>query len=171
MSKGLTKSLKSRGVPGNQFGLTKKRIRLKDFSITTTGATGVGFGAAVPGDFPEGNIYLLGSVAYLQFTKQTGGTIATWDGNYSLGSDPTADATLAATEVNIIPSTALAAATAGVSPTPRAVGTTPVMLDNTDGTLEINLNMNVSDASVSADNQVFLVNGVIELLYIVMLDD
>ena len=169
MAKGLPRS-NSRGAASRSV-VRKQRIQLKDFAIRTTGATGVGWGTAVLGDLPEGNILFLGAVAYLQFTKLDAGTIATFDGDYSIGTAPTADNTLSGTEVDIIPSTALGAATASVSPVVRGVNATQSMLDNTDGAMELNLNLLMDDASVSADDQDFTVNGVVELVYSVMLDD
>lgn len=163
--KGLPRSLAHANIG------VSRNIPVRNLAIRTTGATGVGYGTAVIRDLPEGNILLLGAIAYLQFTKLDAGTTATFDGNYAIGSAPTADATLSGAEVDIIPSTALGAATAGVSPMVRGANATQVMLDNTDGSLELNLNLLIDDAAVSADDQDFTVNGVVSLAYIVMGDD
>ena len=165
--KGLPRSLGRTATGGG----SPKTFPISALAIRTSGATGVGFGTAVIRGLPEGNILLLGAVAYLQFTALDAGTIATFDGDYSIGSAPTADASLAGAEVDIVPSTALGAATAGVSPMVRGANATPVVLDNTDGSLEINLNLLIDDASVSADNQDFTVSGVLSLAYIVLGDD
>jgi hypothetical protein len=169
MSKGMPRSL-ARSNPQQQ-PIRRQRVKLNDLAIRTTGASGVGFGTAVIGDLPAGNILFLGAAAYMQFTKTDAGTIATFDGNYSVGSAPTADNALSGAEVDIIPSTALGAATAGLSPNVRGVNATQVMLDNTDGSLELNLNLLLADASVSADDQDFTVDGILDLVYVVMLDD
>jgi hypothetical protein len=95
----------------------------------------------------------------------------TFTGAFSIGSAPTADATLAGVEVDIVPQTTLSAATARVSPRTRAVNVTQFMLDNTDNSLEININVLIDDASVSANNNACLLNGEIQILYSVMLDD
>lgn len=167
--KGLPRSL-SRSAAGS--GSSGKTVPIKDLAIRTTGATGVGFGTAVIRGLPEGNILLLGAVAYLQFTKLDAGTIATFDGDYSIGTVPTADVDVSDPgEADIIPSTALGAATAGVSPMVRGSNATQVILDNTDGSLEVNLNLLIDDASVSADDQDFTVSGVLSLAYIVLGDD
>lgn len=163
--KGLPRSLAHANIG------VSRNIPVRNLAIRTTGATGVGYGTAVIRDLPEGNILLLGAIAYLQFTKLDAGTTATFDGDYAIGSAPTADATLSGAEVDIIPSTALGAATAGVSPMVRGANATQVMLDNTDGSLELNLNLLIDDAAVSADDQDFTVNGVVSLAYIVMGDD
>lgn len=167
--KGLVRAL-SRG-PASRSPIRRQRIVVKNFAIRTTGASGVGWGTAVLGDLPEGNILFLGAIAYLQFTKLDAGTIATFDGDYSIGSAPTADATLNGAEVDLLPSTSLGAATDSVSPRVRASNATQVMLDNTDGSLEINLNLLMDDAAVSADDQDFTVNGLVDLAYIVLGDD
>ena len=148
-----------------------KTIPVRDLAIRTTGASGVGYGSVVIGGLPEGNILFLGAAAYLKFTKLDAGTIATFDGDYSIGSTATADATLTGGDADIIPSTALGAATAGVSPMVRGVNATQLILDNTDGSLELNLNLIIDDASVSADDQDFTVSGAISLAYLVLGDD
>ena len=45
------------------------------------------------------------------------------------------------------------------------------MLDNTDGSLELNLNLIIDDAAVSADDQDFTVDGYVDLIYAVLGDD
>jgi len=171
MSKGLTYSSR-RGVAGKQ-SVTKQLVRVNAQAITVNGASGVGFGTAVIGDVPEGNVLFLGAIAYLQFTKVSAATgiQATFDGDYSIGSAPTADATLNGSEVDLIPSTALGAATAGVSPVVRGANATQVMLDNTDASLEINLNLLIDDANITADAQGLTVSGYVLLSYVIMGDD
>jgi hypothetical protein len=161
---------RKRANPQDQ-AVRRQRVRLNDLAIRTTGASGVGFGTAVIGDLPAGNIMFLAAVAYVTVTKLDAGTLATFAGNFSVGTTPTADATLSSTDANIIASTALAAATASVSPTTRGSGTTAALLDNTDGSLELNLNLTLDDASVSADDQDFTVDGVVDLIYAVLGDD
>lgn len=171
MGKGLPRSQKHANPAITQA--VKQAIAVKNVAITVDGATGIGFGTAVLGDFPAGNIVILGCVSYIQITKVTAaGTTDTFTGNYSLGSAPTADSTLSGAEVDIIPSTALSAATAGVSPLTRGATTTATaMLDNTDGSLEINLNVLIADASISANGQILRADGIIHILYSVLGDD
>ena len=169
--KGFIRAL-GRGRP-QQRAVIRQRVKVNGLAIQVDGATGVGWGPAVAGDFPEGNICFLGAVAYLQFTKAAGasGITATFTGNYSIGSTPTADATLSTTDADIVGSTAISAATAGVSPVTRGTGVTAVILDNTDGSLELNLNLTIADAAISADDQDLTVTGSIDLIYAVMGDD
>lgn len=172
MSKGLPRSM-SRGSALRQE-VMKQTFVAKNVAVTVDGATGVGWGTAVIGDLPAGNILLLGAVAYMQFTTADAGVQAAFDGDYSIGSTPTADATISGTDADIIPSTALGAATAKVSPRVRGVSTTSLngaILDNTDGSLELNLNLIIDDANISADDVAFTATGELILLYAVLGDD
>lgn len=168
--KGLIRSL-SRGSAIRQE-VVKTDLKLNALSLEVDGlADAVGFGTVVIGGLPKGNLLLLGAVAYMQFTKATSATgiQATFDGDYAIGTVPTADADFGETgEADIIPSTALGAATAGVSPRARGANATQVMLDNTDGSLELNLNVLIDNANISADNQAMTVTGILHLAYIVL---
>jgi hypothetical protein len=172
LMKGLQRTM-SRGNPQRQE-IIRQSIPVQAKAITTVnGATGVGYATAVIGDLPEGNILFLGAVSYMQFTKAASATgiQATFDGDYSIGSAPTADATLSGSEIDIIASAALGAATAGVSPVARGTNATQAILDNTDGSLELNLNLLIDDANISADTQALTVTGVLHIAYIVLGDD
>lgn len=169
--KGMIRSLKH-AKPQN-LGVVKQRVAVRALAIQVDGATGVGFGTAVLGGLPQGNILLLAAAAYLQFTKASTATgiQATFDGDYAVGTTATADATLSGTDVNIVASSALGAATGGVSPMARGVGSTSSMVDNTDGSLELNLNLLIDDANISADDQDLTVTGIVDVAYIVLGDD
>jgi len=171
MGKGLKRSLGGIAAQPQQQTVIKQRVALRNVSITVNGATGVGFGTAVIGDLPEGNILILGAVANLIFTGPGTGHTATFNGDFAIGSAPTADATLNGAEVDIVPSTALGPAVANVTPLTRGAGATVAMLDNTDNSLELNLQMLVDDADISANGVIFTVTGDLVLLYSVMLDD
>jgi hypothetical protein len=133
-----------------------------------------GFGFAPVGGFPQGNILFLGAVAYLRFTTASANIIAAFDGDFSIGTTGTVDNDVAdAGEANIIPSTPLNPATAKVSPYVRGVSSAAlngVILDNTDGSLLLNLNLLIDDTSISGA-AAFTVDGVVRLAYIVMGDD
>jgi hypothetical protein len=173
MGKGLPRSM-SRGEPLRQE-IIKQTVTVRDATLSIDGASGVGFGSVVIGDFPEGNILVLGAVAYMQFTGPTAATLADdWEGDFAIGSTPASDATATATDINVITSTPIAAATAEVSPRTRGTSTATDLdhvLDNTDGSLELNLTLLVDDADISADGLDFTVNGELQLVYIVLLDD
>lgn len=170
--KGLPRS-RSRG-PLAKSNVNKLILKVSGVAISVAGSSGVGWGTAVIGDLPEGNILLLGAVSYLQFTGPTSASLVdTFDGDYSIGSAPTDDATLSGSEVDIIQSTALGAATAEVSPRARgtsAASAAGVILDNTDGSLELNLNLLIDDADISG-TVAMTASGHLFLSYIVLGDD
>ena len=173
MVKGLARSI-SRG-DAQRAPIVRQTVKVRDLAITVDGATGVGFGTAVAADLPAGNILLLGAVAYLAFTGPTSASLDDdWAGDYGVGTTPASDATLTGADIDIIGSTALAAATAEVSPRTRGVGVTATnaaILDNTDGSLEINVSLLVDDANIGADGLAFTADGEIFLSYVVLGDD
>lgn len=170
MTKGLPRSLAHSSQQRSK--IEKKTIALRNVAITVAGLTGVGFGSAVIGDFPEGNILILGAVANLQFLGPTSANLVdTWTGNFGVGSTPASDGTITVGDVDMVASTALAAATAELSPLTRGTGATPAILDNTDGSLEINLNLLVADASIDANGVVITANGEVYLSYVILGDD
>jgi hypothetical protein len=171
MGKGLPRSMRA-GQPARS-AVVKATIPLRNVAVAVAGASGVGFGSAVIGDLPQGNILLLGAVAYLRISEIAGGDADvqdTFDGDVSIGTAPTADATLSGAEVDIIASTALGAATAGVSPLVRATNATQAILDNTDGSMELNLNVLIDDLNISGAGSL-LANGSLHLAYTVLGDD
>lgn len=174
MGKGLPRSM-SRGAPQRQE-IIKQVIRVEDLEITVTGgaSTALGLGTAVLGDFPEGNILFLGAVSYLQFSGSgsDAAIAADWEGNYSIGTTASADTTLDGTDANIVASVALAAATAEVSPRTRSSGATQAIFDNTDGSLEINVNLTTADNDVTDSTAVTMtIDGEVHLVYVVLGDD
>ena len=132
-------------------------------------------GATVAGNMIGANILLLGSAGYLAFAGPVGGSADlsdTWAGDFSVGSAPTADNSLAGAEVDVLPSTAIGPATSEAIARTRAANATAVMLDNTDNSLELNLNLLVDADDVANGQSVDItVNGEITLLYSVLLDD
>jgi hypothetical protein len=132
-----------------------------------------GFGTVALAGLPQGNLLFLGAVAYLQFTTADADVIAAFDGDFSLGTTPTADNAIAGSDADIVPSTALGAASAKTSPYVRGVSTDALgggIIDNTDGLLEVNLNLLIDDTSISGA-AAFTVNGVVRIAVIVMGDD
>lgn len=173
MTKGLPRSM-SRG-PAQVQEIIKQNIVIRNQVVPVFAAAAAdGFGVGVIGDLPQGNILLLGAVAYLTFAGSgaDANLVDTWSGNFSIGSAPTADITLAGAEVDLIASTAIGAAVAKVIPNVRATNATQVILDNTDDSLEVNLNVLIAAAAITDGATVNLtVNGVVQLVYVVMLDD
>lgn len=172
MSKGLVRSLR-RGDPAVQE-IIKQAIPFA-VGVVSSGATGVGFGTTPIAGLPEGNILVLGAVCYAVVAKDTvagaAGTIDAFTGNYSIGSTATADATLDGTDVDIVASSAISAATAGVSANTRGAGAAQSIIDNTDASKVVNFNLILADASVSADTQHLKVSGTLYIAYIMLGDD
>lgn len=177
MAKGLPRSL-AHAVPGTEVFVKRYRYLVKNLTVTVTAgaSTAKGFGTAVLGTFPQGNILLLGGVSYLQFRTADADAIAAWEGEYAIGTAATADATLTGTDGNIIALADIAAATAKLSPVTRGVcpadATQIEIYDNTASTINLNLNMTTDDDSIT-DSLVadFTVNGYVDLVYIVLGDD
>jgi hypothetical protein len=171
MGKGFPYSMSR--APASNVPVKKTLLPLRAVPVDVSAVTtGVGWGTVVIGDFPEGNILILGTVANLQFTATGTNATTTFDGDFSIGTTPTADATLSGTDANIIASTALGAATARVSPVVRGALGTPFMVDNTDGSLEMNLNVLIDAANITDDSTVpVLVTGEVYIAYILLGDD
>ncbi len=171
MTKGLQRSL-SRGPKATQTVVTERLMLNVD--LTFTGATGAAVEAtAVIAGLPEGNILLLGAVANLTFTGPTAATLADdFQGDYGIGTTPADDNTISGTDVDIIGSTAIAAATAEVSADVRGTNAVQAIIDNTAGTGEANLNV-LLDADEVDDGEdiVITVTGPVDLAYIVLGDD
>lgn len=170
--KGLLRSLAH--APASRSEIVKAVIPFA-VGLVSSGATGVGFGTTPIAGLPEGNILILGAVAYAVVSKDTvagaAGVLDAFTGNYSIGTSATVDATLDTTDANIVASSAISAATAGVSPNTRGTGATAAVIDNTDSSKVVNLNLTLADASVSADTQHMKVSGTLYLSYIVLGDD
>lgn len=174
MTKGLARSL-SRGNALAQ-PITKQTIAFEDVTVTVS-ATGaaVGFGSAVVADFPEGNILFLGAVAYVAFagSGSDANLADTWNGDYSMATAPLADAAIDAdAERNVIYTSAIGPAGSEVISQVRGEKSGVTVFDNTDGSLEINLNLTIDAADITDDQSVDITaSGVLHLAYIVLGDD
>lgn len=171
--KGLPRSL-SRGTKQRQV-ISRLEIPLNGATVTVS-ATGaaIGFGTLAIGDFPEGQIKMIGAACVMQF--QGSGADAnltdTWSGDFGIGTTPAGDATITGADVDIIASTALGPAVAEVAPVANAINGVDAVFDNTDGSLEVNLNVLIDAANIADDTSVDLtVDGYVEITYITLLDD
>lgn len=171
--KGLTRSL-SRG-PALRQPITKQVFKFAALAIPggIDGATGVGFGSVVIGDLPAGNLLILGAVSYVQFDSAGGqaGLSDTWNGDYAVGTTPASDGTLSGADVDVIASTPTTVAASEDAPRTRGTGAAGSIVDNTDGSLELNLSLLIDDADISADNVALTATGEVHLAYIVLGDD
>lgn len=168
---GLKRSM-SRVSPA-QTPATPQNIELQvtDESFTVTDGN-PGFGSVALFGLPEGNILILGAVAYIILSSSAAGITTTFDGDVSLGTAATEDGDVSdSNEANIIPSTALGAATAKVSPRVRAVSTSSgTIIDNTAGNVVVYLNVLIDNAAISADS-VIIANAEITMCISVLGDD
>jgi len=172
--KGLIRTL-SRGPEADQKTVKKHILISTSFDITGVADT-VDWATVQIGPLPEGNILLLGAVARIQVDGGADAHIIdNWDGDYAIGTAPTADEALAGEELNIIPSTAIsAAADDKLAPYTRATttATEQVIIDNTAGAMEINLNLLIDDNVITdAEDGTFAVAGTLDIAYIVLGDD
>jgi len=174
MTKGLPRSL-SRANKG-KAAIVKDRINLADKVVTVSAAgAGVGFGSVVISDFPEGNILLVGVGGTVGFTGSgaDANLVDTWEGDFAVGSTPADDATVTAADVDIVASTATGAATAEAIAAQRVVEAhADTILDNTDGSLEVNFNLLIDAADITDATSVDItLSGVLDLAYVVLGDD
>lgn len=151
-----------------------------DKELTFTGVTDTVVGAtAVIAGLPQGNILFLGAVSYLRLagSGSDANLTADFEGDYGIGTIPNADADLGdAGDDNVIPSTAIGPATAEVTALTRGTSTEAteqgLILDNTDGSLELNLNVILDANEVTNGQEVTLrATGSLHLAYIVLGDD
>lgn len=174
--KGLPRSL-ARG-PQELQEIVRLRIPFTK-EITITGVdSAVDAGTAVIGGLPQGNLLFLGAVAYVQVDAGSdANVIDNWGGDYGIGFAPNADTDLGdVLEDAIIPSTALSAgASDKLAPSTRGISTTTEhgqIIDNTDGSLELNLNLLIDDNVITdTEDGVFTCTGVLHMVLIVLGDD
>lgn len=149
--------------------MNKTVLTLDETSVTAANTTGASFGSVKLYDFPAGCILVLGASANLTFDWSTDlGIALDGSGDFSIGSTATAEATLATTEVNLVPSSAMEdnATADGVK---RGVGssTAATYLDGTTTAADVYLNIIIDDADVAnADSSPILVSGTLTLFWI-----
>lgn len=171
MTKGLNRS-RARG-PAIRSAMIKLNIPLTALALSTgaSGATGDAWASAVIRGLPEGNVMIIGAVANVQVTSVDAGLTTTWTGQFSIGTAATADAVLNGLEANVVGATTLTAATNKVSPIIRGAQATASIVDNTDRTLNLVLNLKVDDATISANNVALTASGFLSIAYVVLGDD
>lgn len=172
--KGLLRSL-SRGSPQRQEVYRVNLPINTTVNVAAAGA-GVGFGSAVIGGLPQGNLLFLGAVAYVQLAGpgDSANITDTWNGDFGIGTTPATDGTITAGDTDIISSTAVGPAVAEESPLTRGISvlTEGLIFNNTDGSLELNLNVLVDAADITdAQNVDLTATGILHAAFIVLGDD
>jgi hypothetical protein len=172
MAKGLPRSL-GRYTALRDVSPKQYRYVLNNLAVTVAAAgAGVAFGTVVLGDLPEGQIIYHAGTAKLGFTTADTDLVATWNGDFSIGTAPDADGSLAGTEVDIIASTSVGPAVARVAAAVRGSNTTAAVLNNQNAAMELNLNVLVDAADFTdAGSAILLVNGYLDLVLTVLFDD
>ncbi len=171
MTKGLQRSL-SRGTKATRDSVVERLV--VNATLTFTGVDGAAVMATAPLVLlPKGNIALQGAVANLTFTGPTSANLTDdFQGDYSLGTTPADNNTLTGTDVDIIEATAIVAASAEASANNRGVNDAQGIIDNTDGTGEVNLNVLLdADEVTDGEDVVVTVTGSVDVAYIVLGDD
>lgn len=176
MAKGLQRSLK-RGAQATRDIITLRLAFEESIDITGVAAT-VDAGSFVIGALPQGNLLFLGAVTYVQVDGGADAHIIdNWDGDFGIGTIPNADVDLAdAGDDDIIPSTALSAgASDKLAPSTRGASTGTehgLIIDNTDGSLELNFNLLIDDNVITdTEDGTFTVTGTLHLALIVLGND
>lgn len=172
MAKGYPRGLAH--ASSNDIPMRRKRVFFDTVVTVNAAGAAVAWGTVNLGSMPEGYLKMVGAVIRTGFdgTDQAD-LIAAWNGDFSVGSNPTADNDLTdAGEADIIPSTATTVAAAKVSPEKVTPNITDVLIDNTANDKEFNLNVLVDAASITDDGDADIkIQGVLEFNYIKLLDD
>lgn len=93
-------------------------------SIVSVAIGAPGYGSVFIQGLPRGLVELETAISSLVFTCTDANITQTFSGVYSIGTTATASATLTGTAANVIASTSISAATAGISPLVNAVNPT-----------------------------------------------
>ncbi len=143
-------------------GLQFTTLRFTRIPVTVGNTTGASFGSLKIYDFSLGQIRLHGGRANLTFNWAGQDIAAGGSGDFSLGTTATADASLATTEVDIMPSTAM------LDPFVAGIGTgrgnlvVATSFDGTGTAKDMFLNIIIDDADVAdAASDIVLVSGTI----------
>lgn len=140
----------------------------------TDEATVVAHGGLKVYDFPSGAICILGAVAAIDLTKSSVGVDADWNGDFGVGTAVASNnATLAATEQNIIPTTATPEADTGVT-TANGQSSGTVIINGTDddagvaaaADVYVNLLVDDADHDVGAAACNLIMNGTLTIHWI-----
>lgn len=154
-------------------GVTRSTFKFAAKAIPLLDAAGVVAYAGLKFfDFPEGNIVILDAIANLTMTKSSAGVIDAFDGDFSVGTVTASNnATLTATEQDIIPSTSTPQATgaglAAVTTLKGRVPTSPIVLDGTGGAKAAFLNLLIDDTDhdVTTTPASLIVTGSITIIW------
>lgn len=87
MPRGLKRASRDALVKGNLVTVKKIPVVGKVVNVAAAGS-GVGFGSVVLDGLPVGNLLYLGGTAYLDFETADTDVVATYDGDFGIGTTP-----------------------------------------------------------------------------------
>ena len=90
-------------------------------SIVSVAVGAPGFGSILIQGFPKGVVQIEEAIASIQLQSSSANINATFSGSFSIGTTAAVDTALGGTASNIVPVTAISAATAGLSPITNAI--------------------------------------------------
>lgn len=157
-------------------GWRQARLRLVNTPVVMADNAGVvAYGSLKVMDMPEGLMAFAGAVMDLAITKSSAGVIDTWDGDIALGTTAADNsAALAATEQDLIPTTATPQAVAGATTGDAKSTSTEAfkLLDGTSAAKDVYLNVLVDDTDhdVTGTPCNLIMNGTITLHYMMLGD-
>lgn len=165
MGNGFNLSLKKAIRDGLVVGKYRVEVPGRNISVAAAGAA-IGFGSLPVDDFPAKRLNIHGIRANLGFQRMDTNVIATWSGDWSLGSTPTADVTLSGTDVDLIASTPIGPANAaGLIAGVDVLVNTPILNRAWTAGEEVNLNLIVDAADITdGATAVIRVSGYIDFL-------
>lgn len=157
-------------VVAETMGLLQKTVlTLTDVAVTVTFevANDSGWGTIKLYDFPAGRIDILGVTADLSFDVSASENVAdAGSGDVALGTTQTADVTLAGTDVDLLPSTAMTDPfVAGAGAATGALAAS-AQLDGTGTAKDLNLNIAFDAGDVTTDDGEVLVSGTVTVHWV-----
>lgn len=155
-------------IESQEIAYTKTVLRFENTPIVMADEAGVvAYGSRKVFDLPTGLILVASAVADLAVTKSSAGVIATFDGDFGIGTTAAGNNNaLAGTEQDILPTTPTPQAVAGAT-TAKGISTAAVQLDGTAGAKDVYLNFLVDDADqdVTATPCNLILNGTVTLIW------
>lgn len=173
MTKGLHRTL-TRGNHEVRQHINRMHVSVENVPISMYGNPGgYNTGSVVVGDFPKGNILLLGSVSYMEFAGPGSLNLADdWQGYYSIGTNPNASGMPGSSGRDIVDLGTLSPAVGEMVARKRVIKDKTSMLDNTDHSLEINFNLVIADLDITdTETVVITATGNLQLAFIALHSD
>ena len=174
--KGLKRSL-DRGNPLEQH-IIKRTIQMDALSVPIAIGSSPqnGHGTVVLDSFRKGNVLFLGARIDVSFTAGDVEIDVDFDSEFGLGTAPSVDETspIAGVQQDLILRTIMPQAIDGTTVNKRAMhakAESGEVFDNTDSSIDMNLNIIIPDADISVNPSSVLVTGNVTVAYLLLGDD